>query len=296
MNLSSDFFIIIQIKNKFRSLIEWKNKFIYYFKVPIKIDIHATDHCNLNCLGCTHFSPLANSEFCDLETLEKSLKKLSLFKKDIGTIQILGGEPLLNKDLSKMINLIRYYFEDVTLNLITNGILLFKENDLPFNFWSSCKKNKVNLKVTKYPLSIDYNVIKNLCTKNNVNFEIFADRSEGERGWHRFLLKETGSDVWVFKSKLFKLLSCRSKNCFQLVGNRIFPCSHVAYVHHLNKFFKSNFKQRKNDYIEVDKLKSSLQLRKLMLFSIPFCNYCGAGYPETKWNKSKFQPDEWYIK
>ena len=24
-----------------------------------KIDIHLTDHCNLNCKGCTHFSPLA---------------------------------------------------------------------------------------------------------------------------------------------------------------------------------------------------------------------------------------------
>ena len=29
------------------------------WKSPLVIEIHLTDHCNLNCIGCSHYSPLA---------------------------------------------------------------------------------------------------------------------------------------------------------------------------------------------------------------------------------------------
>ena len=39
-----------------------------------KIDIHITDHCNLNCVSCTHFSPLAEEFYLDIDIFDRDLK------------------------------------------------------------------------------------------------------------------------------------------------------------------------------------------------------------------------------
>ena len=51
-----------------------------------KIDIHLVDHCNLNCRGCTHFSPLAQEFYLDLDSYECDLTRLSkLTRGDVVT-------------------------------------------------------------------------------------------------------------------------------------------------------------------------------------------------------------------
>lgn len=275
----------------------WGRRFYTNCRIPIKLDIHAAEHCNLNCLGCTHFSTLAEPEFCDLRLLEHSMQKLSRFSKSFGILQILGGEPLLNPDLCEMMSIIRRYFNDQTLTLITNGLLLLSPEKLPVGFWEACRKYRVIIKLTRYPINFDYDAVEELCKREQVQLDVWVDRSEGGRGWHRFLLNEQGAGVRAFKyGGFFKLMQCRSANCLQLVGDRIYPCSHVAYVHHLNKAFGTNFQQKKGDYVSVDKLRSSLQLRKKMLFATPFCFYCGSGVPDTVWQVSKRDPSEWIVK
>lgn len=278
------------------SLRRWGRRFYQLCRVPLKLDIHAAEHCNLNCLGCTHFSTLAKPEFCDLKQLEHSMQKLSRFRKSFGTLQILGGEPLLNPDLCEMMSIIRRYFKEQTLTLVTNGLLLLSPDKLPVGFWEACRKYRVVIKLTRYPINFNYDAVEALCEREQVPLDVWVDRSENGRGWHRFLLNEQGAGVRAFKyGGLFKLMQCRSVNCSQLVGDRIYPCSHVAYVHHLNRAFGTNFKQKKGDYISVDKLWCSFQIRKKMLFSTPFCHYCGAGVPDCQWRVSKRDPGEWIV-
>ena len=40
-------------------------------------EINLTDHCNLNCQCCDHFSPLADEFYLDLETFEKDVKQFA---------------------------------------------------------------------------------------------------------------------------------------------------------------------------------------------------------------------------
>lgn len=82
---------IVEILDHFVWFIRFVRRFAHYCRAPLKVDIHASEHCNLKCSGCTHFSPLAKPEFCDLEQLDKSLAKLSQFEKKIGAVQLLGG-------------------------------------------------------------------------------------------------------------------------------------------------------------------------------------------------------------
>ena len=39
-------------------------------KKQIRFIVDIVDHCNLNCKGCGHFSPLASKSFLDIETFE----------------------------------------------------------------------------------------------------------------------------------------------------------------------------------------------------------------------------------
>lgn len=60
------------------------------------IELHISDKCNLNCRGCTHFSPLFDDVGAVLENKMADIKQLKKIFSDILRIDVLGGEPLLN--------------------------------------------------------------------------------------------------------------------------------------------------------------------------------------------------------
>jgi uncharacterized Fe-S cluster-containing radical SAM superfamily protein len=42
------------------------------------IEIGIAEHCNLNCIGCDHFSPLATEEYPDIHSFEQDMERLAL--------------------------------------------------------------------------------------------------------------------------------------------------------------------------------------------------------------------------
>lgn len=282
--------------NKIRKFLSDTYKFFYYLKTYYKsgliFEIHAAEHCNLHCKGCTHYSPIAEKEFCDLEVLEKSLKRLKDFQDICDHIHILGGEPLLSPQICDMMRLVRKYMDKTEIYILTNGILLLQPDKLPSDFWKTCRDNDIKIKVTQYPVSLDYKKIEDVCRDNDVDFHIHYNRGNEGVGWRETLLSEQGGGCMEYKLKFFKLMKCQ-RRCFQIVGDKIYPCTRPAYIRHLNKKFNTSFKVRKADYIEIDKLKSNFQLRKKFLFAIPFCNYCPPGTTQTEWAHSKCEKSEW---
>ena len=63
---------------------------------PLRLEFVVTDYCNLNCVGCTHYSPLAAKEFEPLEQLERNMSHLSeVCRGQIRQLYLIGGETLL---------------------------------------------------------------------------------------------------------------------------------------------------------------------------------------------------------
>ena len=87
------------------------------------MEIHISDKCNLNCRNCTHFSPLYDEIGVDFEKCIEDVRILRSKFSNIGRLDILGGEPLLNPDLDKYIIALKSLLPDTYLNIFTNGIL-----------------------------------------------------------------------------------------------------------------------------------------------------------------------------
>lgn len=119
------------------------------------LEYHIIDACNLNCAGCSHFSPLVKD--INMVTFPKFKKDWDEVHKkglQIKRIRVLGGEPLLNPNISIMLIYLRKLFPDSDINVVTNGIVLdiVKPNLLPIFI-----SNNISLTISRYPnLDIDY--------------------------------------------------------------------------------------------------------------------------------------------
>lgn len=255
-------------------------------RYPFELEVHIAEHCNLNCVSCMHYSSIAEPEFPDLKEIEKNLLILSKSIKYFGTIRILGGEPLLNPEITKYLYLFRNSLGNVRIELLTNGILLLNEKVIKDNFWEACRKNNIIIAITKYPVNIDYEKIKTLGLRHNCKIEIFGDRT-GETEFCAYRLIDNS-----YKHNLRKYYKCLNRRCLQLVDNKIYPCSVSAYVRHINKKFDKNFTHKKNDFIEIENL-SLYKLIKFLTTNKPFCSHCTPRSEGFSWSKSEFKKSEW---
>lgn len=109
----------------------------------ITCEINAVMHCNLTCRACAHFSPVADPYYLSPEELFKELSLLGKYYH-VGHIRLIGGEPLLHPRLTDLIDASIKSGITECVRIVTNGILLWKMDDL---FWE--KINEVH--VTVYP-------------------------------------------------------------------------------------------------------------------------------------------------
>lgn len=113
------------------------------------LEFHTNDHCNLNCRGCSHFAPLVPSEvFTDINIFERDIKRLHKLIYSIKKIRIMGGEPLLSSNLIDFIIIVRNEYPRADIRIVTNGILLAKQNDA---FWNVIINKKVKIDISVYP-------------------------------------------------------------------------------------------------------------------------------------------------
>lgn len=95
------------------------------------IELVLTTKCTLRCESCNnlmqYFNP-KNQYTCTLQGITHSLDKLFAAIDSIQSMRIIGGEPLLFKDIDKIIEYLGRQDKLLSFNVVTNGTLLLKEN------------------------------------------------------------------------------------------------------------------------------------------------------------------------
>lgn len=265
-------------------------------RLDVSINIYLADHCNLNCSGCCTFSPIAPKKFLSLDNFKNDMKRLSILTQaNIYRIVLLGGEPLLNTQCKDFFYWARYYFPDIHIALITNGILLKKQKE---DFWKSMSKNSIELIPSLYPIKIDWKSIQEICSKYNIQFA-FASGEDSETDptklknaefW--FSAKMAHKPIFDINDSFYK---CHQrKDCLSLVDGKLYPCSVASRIHILNEKYGVNYPT--DNYLDIYKATSNQELVDFVSSPVPLCKFCGMPVKEpAKWQLSKRDKDEWIF-
>ena len=255
------------------------------FVLP-SIEYDVVDHCNLNCKGCGHLSPINQPYFASVESFRNDL--LQLRKNNIGVerVRFLGGEPLLHPEISEFVKAAREVFSDSSVEIITNGILLPKMDDL---FWTDCNENRAQIFITKYPLNFDYNQAVALSQRHGVEISL----SETNNYFKKVLNKDKKYDS---RENFFL---CQSMyRCAYLRDGKLFVCAGGYLLPLINQHFQTEFPVGSSDFFDI--YKDNFAVEQLIGFFNTYkehCGWCQLPHEEGsyQWTSSNKNKDEWII-
>lgn len=253
------------------------------------LEIHAAEHCNLGCAGCTHFSPLAKEEYCDIDLTASALSRLiQLARPNIRAIHVMGGEPLLYPHISELLKTIRDISGDqMSIELVTNGILLDKM--MPA-FWDACRTNSIIIRPTIYPIDVDYHKLEELAKGNDVQFLSYSRPGEIKT------FKSFPLDLDGRQDRLKSFDDCKLSRKFLLLKRGyLYICSIAANIDHFNGYFDLDLERCEEDRIDVFHLNTLDDLITKVNTAIPFCRYCNVSMRKDLgcWRRSKYRLEEW---
>lgn len=247
-------------------------------------------HCNLNCAYCNHFSPIAPKYEMPVEVFERDLAQLKKISNDSVTkITLLGGEPLLHKNIEKLMFITNKYFPTVKKRLLTNGILLKEKKQ---DFFKSCIENDFYIECSQYRLSDNYPKDSEISDiKAKYNIKIITYDFDAKNKFIKMNLNKNYSknDVYRFKKCILNI------GCAQLDNGILYPCCVISGIKFFNNYFKNYaFKLTKDDYLDIHKVKTHSEVVDFLLKDRVFCRYCHYGKQLSAWRLSKKELSEWY--
>ncbi|WP_305113960.1 radical SAM protein [Thomasclavelia cocleata] len=252
------------------------------------LELHVTDHCNLNCKSCSHYAPIADEFYISLEELEKYyniIKNHGLIF--FSSLRLMGGEPLLHPHITEIVQLSRAYFSNINIIIVSNGLII---KEMPLKFWDACKKNNIIISITKYPININYNELMSFVKNKNIKMTFYGDNIIPN--FRHIVLDEQGK-----QNSLHNYLVCQCGGIYlQLRQGGIYSCPQSAYINIINKRFGMNFKHDNNDYLLLSQIKSIKEIKKYILKPKSFCRYCNLKMTTLKnqWEISHYQKSEWF--
>ena len=252
-------------------------------------EFHLVEHCNLKCAGCTHFSSIAREEYADLDEFRRDINRLSELTGGITRfINLLGGEPLLHPQICDFFDEARNAFPNTVIRVVTNGIKLI---DMEPIFWENCRKNRIIIGITKYPIGIDYDERIKKIQVEGIDYECFSGEEQSRDEMWRLCLDEFGSS-----KPIENFIKCpRANACIFVKHGKVFNCATMANIEHFNNCFGTNLKMVEADYADIYKCNSIEDVLEILCNPKPFCRYCnieGRRYG-VLWERTKMESNEW---
>lgn len=242
------------------------------------MEIHAAEHCNLNCKNCSMFCGLV--ETCDFpcyQEFEEGIKQLKNFFPHIKKFRIIGGEPLLNPELDKYIRLIRNVYPYTDIRLISNGILVTKMSD---QLIQTIIDNDVTFIVTQY-ISLKHSIdeINRFLSKTGIRYIVTEAVLEFQKIYNA--LGDSDIDENFYR--------CHWKgSCATMYGTKIATCYVPFVIHYLSDKFNLAIEETG----KIDLMEEGLtaqEIIKRMHTPFDMCRYCA---PKGNWTEWERLPDK----
>ena len=262
------------------------------------VDYHIIDKCNLNCASCNHFSSLVpeDSKGKSIEQITADFSLLSKIKDEFYALNLLGGEPTLHPQLSKILRIAREMFPNNTINLTTNGTRYNM-----FELWKDAIiENNICLYITVYPYCDNYKdrletIAKTLKPYDNIVYIDFPIDSGFNYG---FL-----SNKIVCSESEYK--NCEKPYwCSQLKNGKLYKCYYAAQFDVLKNYFgdEITFDLDGKEYLDLNGDITFNDLNKFIYSPQPeICKHClevcnaEKGGLKHPWSKTCKDINEWIV-
>lgn len=247
------------------------------------IETHVADHCNLNCRGCGHFSPLYRHGIADPATFDRDMTRLAGLLDNIDAIHLLGGEPLLNPRVLEFASSARRRFPRASARLVTNGVLLARQDG---QFWEELARLDVRVDVTSYPVTLDREPLERASARHGTALRFTDVKDE----FYTIPLDEKGL---MAPEKAFN--SCRSLfACPLLREGRIYPCPVAPLSPAFAERFDKELPLSEQDSLDIHGPVTGEEIAEFVARPIPWCRHCDTEHIRFfGWDRSRRAVEEW---
>lgn len=239
------------------------------WKSPIlpQVEMHIMDACNLNCRGCTHFSPIFHNGIPDFSSRISDVKKLSEKFGHIIRFVLLGGEPFLNKEIGMYAEKVRELLPNSSIEIVTNGILIPSISE---EILDKIRENNIYISISEYePTHRIIHDITSRLEEASILYEVREYESKQKFNLPLSLVKD---------SKHEKL--CISNGCITIWNGKVARCPTLMYIDRFNQQFGQ---QLPNDGVmSLDEDIAGEELIYRLQARVPLCDYCIRN--ETLWD------------
>lgn len=224
-----------------------------------QVEMHAIDSCNLNCRGCTHFSPIFPRDLPNLNSRLSDVKQLKEKLPCIMKFYILGGEPFLNPEINGYIHGIRELLPHTRLYIVTNGLLI---EHLSEDILQCIKDNQVWLNISEYhPTHKKIDRICQILNKYKILYEIRKASFK-----EKFCLPLSLSESSKYPR------TCISNGCVIICDGKIARCPQLIYISHFNRYFGTNLPEE--GVMELASCPEGEELLAALRKEVPLCKHC----------------------
>ena len=223
------------------------------------IELHISDACNLNCKGCSHFSPLFDDINADFNSKMSDIHKIKNLFDDIFRIDILGGEPLLNPELERYVYELRKELPNTFIQIYTNGLLIPKLSETVLK---TIRDSNVGISISEYlPTHKMISRIRTILDQYQIRYHIAEYDSK--------MLFNTPVSI-APNSKHPRL--CISNGCITIADGKVSRCPTLMYIEKFNSYFHQNLPTE--GIYRIDSYSDGQTLLDDMRKDVPLCNHC----------------------
>ena len=250
------------------------------------VELHLADHCNLNCAGCLHFTPLAEKWSVRRETVERDLAAVRDKFRYIRHVTLLGGEPLLNPDYEKIVEVVHRVSPESLITIVTNGVSL--KGEALERFLDVCKRFSVRVKWTIYP------PLRNRRAELISRFKQAGIREfTVEAGDFYVKMRPEGGNPTA------ALRFCRKTTyCPYLRDGRIYTCAQAFHIKDYSRLYEKETGQkcemRVSKGLDVyDETKDGWSILNYLMTPCETCRFCADSVRSIMWSQSSKHFEEW---
>ena len=252
--------------------------------IPV-LEYAVTTRCTMNCKHCNTFVPYFTKEthakIATFEEFKKDIDKLLKAVDYIYCFGFVGGEPLLAKELDKMLKYalskkqIKHVFIATNCTILPSQELLDAMKNKKFVIRTSNYSNVTNI---KGGVTVKYEEFKKLIKENNITL---SDPQSNGNTWISApkLFEDTQDEEKL--TKIYEI--CDRKYCNMLCDGIFAPCTAALYMNR-NMNLSDEIKEEMVD-IRTEKSTRKITKKLISFYSQPYSNYCHYCHTEnTEYN------------